>query len=64
VTKVLPDYIPAHVLLARLYFRLKRIDDARREQAIVERLTVEQQKKQPTAEKDPLLRNPADRRKP
>jgi hypothetical protein len=64
VTKVLPDYSPAHVLLARLYFKLKRIDDAKREQAIVERLAIEQQKKQPAAEKNPLLRDPADRRKP
>jgi len=61
VAKVLPDYSPAHVLLARLYFKLKRVDDARREQAIIERLTIEQQKKQPTAEKNPLLRDPADR---
>jgi hypothetical protein len=64
VTKVMPDYSPAHVLLARLYFKLKRVDDAKREQAIVERLAVEQQKRQPAAEKDPLLRDPADRRKP
>jgi tetratricopeptide (TPR) repeat protein len=58
VTKVLPDYSPAHVLLARLYFKLKRVDDARREQALVERLTIEQQKKQPKAENNPLLRDP------
>jgi Tfp pilus assembly protein PilF len=64
VTKVMPDYSPAHVLLARLYFKLKRIDDAKREQAIVERLAVEQQKRQPGAEKDPLLRDPAVPRKP
>jgi tetratricopeptide (TPR) repeat protein len=61
VTRALPDYSPAHVLLARLYFKLKRLDDARREQAIVDRLTVEQQKKQPSAEKNPLLRDPFDR---
>jgi tetratricopeptide (TPR) repeat protein len=64
VTQVLPDYSPAHVLLARLYLKLKRVDDARREQAIVERLAVEQQKKQPAVEKNPLLRVPPDRRKP
>jgi tetratricopeptide (TPR) repeat protein len=61
ITKILPDYNPAHVLLARLYFKLKRVDDARREQAIIERLTAEQQKKQPTADKNPLLRDPYDR---
>ena len=64
VVTILPDYMQAHVLLARLYFKLKRTDDAKREQAIIERLTAEQQKKQPTAEsqkQNPLLRDSSER---
>lgn len=58
VVAAVPDFLPAHVLLARLYFKLKRTDDAARERSIVERLTVEQQERQPggnaqpTGEKD------------
>ena len=37
VIKELPNYSPAHVLLARVYFKLKRNDDARREQAVIEK---------------------------
>jgi tetratricopeptide (TPR) repeat protein len=64
VVTILPDYMQAHVLLARLYFKLKRNDDAKREQAIIERLTAEQQKRQPTAEsqkRNPLLYDSNDR---
>jgi hypothetical protein len=39
-----PDHTPAHVLLARLYFKLKRTADAEREQQTVARLNDEQQK--------------------
>ncbi len=47
VTTILPDFNPAHVLLARLYYKVKRTDDAARQRAIIDRLTEEQQKKQP-----------------
>jgi tetratricopeptide (TPR) repeat protein len=64
VTQILPKYSPAHVLLARLYFKLKRNDDAKREQAIIEKLRIEEQQKQPTAEtqklSDPKSRAIAD----
>ncbi len=38
-----PDFREAHVALATLYYRLKRKEDGDREQAIVERMTAEQQ---------------------
>ena len=38
-----PDHTPAHVMLARLYYKLKRNADAEREQAIVARLNEQQQ---------------------
>ena len=60
VVKILPKYSPAHVLLARLYFKLKRNDEARREQALIEKLRIEEQQKQPTAESQ-KLGNPKDR---
>ena len=44
VVAQLPNYNQAHVLLARIYFKLKRSEDAKREQAIITRLTAEQQK--------------------
>ena len=40
-----PDFLPAHVLLARVYARLRRMDDARREQAIITRLNREEQER-------------------
>jgi hypothetical protein len=70
VVKELPSYSPAHVLLARLYFKLKRTDEAKREQVIIEKLRIEEQQRQPTAESqkpgdprkralsDPLLKPP------
>ena len=64
VVTILPDYSPAHVLLARLYFKLKRPEDARREQTIIDRLTAEQQSRQPTPEsqrQNQLLRDPYER---
>lgn len=45
-----PDFTPAHVLLARLYFKLKRVADGERERGIIERLNAEQQKNQPAPE--------------
>ena len=38
-----PNFLEAHVALATLYYRLRRKGDGDREQAIVERLTAEQQ---------------------
>ncbi len=38
-----PDFREAHVALATLYYRLRRKEDGDREQAIVERMTAEQQ---------------------
>jgi predicted Zn-dependent protease len=52
VVKQKPDYTPAHVLLARLYFLLKRRSEAKEERAIIERLNLEEQNRQPsTADK-------------
>jgi len=42
-----PEYTPAHVLLAQTYFKLKRPEDAARERAVVNRLTAEEQSRQP-----------------
>jgi tetratricopeptide (TPR) repeat protein len=36
-----PDFPPYHIALVRLYFKLKRLDDMKREQAIVDRLNAE-----------------------
>ena len=41
-----PDYTPAHVLLAQTYIKLKRLEDAARERAIVNRLNAEEQRQQ------------------
>jgi tetratricopeptide (TPR) repeat protein len=40
-----PEFIPAHVLLARVYSKLKRTDDFAREQGIIRQLTEKEQKK-------------------
>lgn len=48
-----PDHVPVHIALVRVYFRLKRMDDVKREQAIVDRLNAER-KNQPTV-KDKVL---------
>ena len=60
VVKEAPDYSAAHVLLARLYYKLKRPQDAERERAIIERLNAEQQKKQPTAEQQKAKAQPVE----
>jgi len=39
-----PNYAPAHVILSRLYARLKRHDDFIREKAIIQRLAEKEQK--------------------
>jgi len=47
VTRLNPDFPPAHITLVRTYGKLKRSDDAQREQGIVDRLDA-QRKNQPT----------------
>jgi tetratricopeptide (TPR) repeat protein len=41
-----PEYTPAHVLLAQTYIKLKRLQDAARERALVNRLNAEEQDRQ------------------
>jgi tetratricopeptide (TPR) repeat protein len=53
VAAVNPDHAPAHIVLVRVYSRLKRTDDMKREQAIVDRLNAEQ-KNQPTVKQKVL----------
>jgi tetratricopeptide (TPR) repeat protein len=48
VVRKAPDFTPAHVLLARLYYKLKRSADAERERSIIATLNAEEQKRQPT----------------
>lgn len=45
-----PDFIEAHVLLASVYYRLNRNADGKREQEIIQKLNIEQQRKQPGSE--------------
>ena len=53
-----PDFIEAHVLLASVYYRLNRNADGKREQEVIQKLTAEQQTKQPgsqdTDKSDPV----------
>jgi tetratricopeptide (TPR) repeat protein len=49
VVKEYPDFIEARVLLASMYYRLNRKEDGDRERGIVQKLTAEQQAKQPGA---------------
>ncbi len=48
-----PDFVEAHVMLATVYYRLKRKADGDREQAIVNKLNAERQAKQPGAQEKP-----------
>jgi tetratricopeptide (TPR) repeat protein len=41
-----PDFMPGHVLLAQVYYRLDRKDEGNREHAIVQRLHAERQARQ------------------
>src|SRR5262249_14335495 len=50
VVTILPDYMQAHVLLARLYFKLKRTDEAKREQAPTHGWTENQKRNSRSAE--------------
>jgi tetratricopeptide (TPR) repeat protein len=49
IIKDAPELVEAHVQLATAYNRLKRTDDAKREQKIIDRLNAEAQAKQPGA---------------
>ena len=40
-----PEFIPAHVMLARIYAKLKRPEDFRREQRVIKELNAKQQEK-------------------
>lgn len=42
-----PDYTPAHVLLAQTYIKLKRVQDAARERAVVNKLNADEQRRMP-----------------
>ncbi len=45
VVETQPDFMPAHVMLARVYAKLKRREDFRRERQIIKQLTAKQQEK-------------------
>ena len=53
LVKDAPDFVEAHVMLATVYYRLKRKADGDREQAIVNKLNAERQAKQPGAQEKP-----------
>jgi tetratricopeptide (TPR) repeat protein len=52
VAKEFPEFSEARVLLASVYYRLNRKEDGDREKAAVQKLTSEQQAKQPGAQND------------
>ena len=68
LVSLVPEYRPARVLLARVYFRLQRNSEARREQGILARLTAEQLKRDrsinPNRPVDQLLPDATDRERP
>src|SRR5215475_3673622 len=47
------DFVEAHVMLATVYYRMKRKADGDREQSIVNKLNAERQAKQPGAQQKP-----------
>jgi hypothetical protein len=51
VVREYPDFAEARALLASVYYRLNRKEDGDRERAIVQKLSSEQQAKQPGAQK-------------
>ncbi|MBL8207033.1 MAG: tetratricopeptide repeat protein [Blastocatellia bacterium] len=53
LVKDAPDFVEAHVMLATVYYRLKRKADGDREQSIVNKLNAERQAKQPGAQEKP-----------
>lgn len=50
LVKEVPQYVEAHVLLATVYYRLKRKEDGDRERAIVQKLNAEIQTRAPGAQ--------------
>ena len=52
VVKEAPDFVEAHVLLATVYYRLKRKEDGDRERAIIQKLNAENQAKAPGAKEN------------
>jgi len=58
VLKEHEDFVEARVLLASVYYRLNRKEDGDREKAIVEKLNVQQQNKQPGAQVGSQSPNP------
>ena len=56
LVKEAPDFVEAHVMLATVYYRLKRKADGDRHQAIVNKLNAERQAKQPGAQDSPAPR--------
>lgn len=52
VVKEAPDFVEAHVLLATVYYRLKRKEDGNRERAIIQKLNAESQAKAPGAKEN------------
>jgi tetratricopeptide (TPR) repeat protein len=61
VAKEFPEFSEARVLLASVYYRLNRKEDGDREKAAVEKLTSEQQAKQPGSENINKQSKPPDR---
>ena len=53
LVKEAPDFLEAHVMLATVYYRLKRKADGDREQAIVNKLNAERQAKQKDKQETP-----------
>jgi tetratricopeptide (TPR) repeat protein len=49
IVKQAPEFVEAHVLLATVYYRLKRKADGDRERAIIQKLNAERQSKAPGA---------------
>jgi tetratricopeptide (TPR) repeat protein len=53
LVKDAPDFIEAHVMLATVYYRMRRKADGDREQSIVNKLNAERQAKQPGTQQKP-----------
>jgi len=60
VAKEFPEFSEARVLLASVYYRLNRKEDGEREKAAVQKLTSEQQAKQPASENSNKPSKPPD----
>jgi tetratricopeptide (TPR) repeat protein len=52
IVKDAPDFVEAHVLLATVYYRLKRKEDGDRERVIIQKLNAERQAKAPGAKEN------------